>query len=248
MKEAFYFPHDNNAHNDPKLMTVFMKTWLSWVGLYWILVELLHQQDDWRIKKEEYDQYIKWYTSNENKWSAFVEQVLNIYITSELFLLDNDWFITSRRVLENKKYREELSEKRSLAGKKSALARQKATIVEQNLTSVEQGKERKGNKKKIYSIENNTKIITEHLEKLDNRTTRYKFYKSMLDNIKYIDYEIDTDWIESIENKLLDFKKNIWDDRSKLELENFWLHHSTNKTVMKSVVLRLNTWLNNLLK
>lgn len=102
--------------------------------------------------------------------------------------------------------------------------------------------------KKIYSIENNTKIITEHLEKLDNRTTRYKFYKSMLDNIKYIDYEIDTDWIESIENKLLDFKKNIWDDRSKLELENFWLHHSTNKTVMKSVVLRLNTWLNNLLK
>lgn len=102
--------------------------------------------------------------------------------------------------------------------------------------------------KKIYSIENNTKIITEHLEKLDNRTTRYKFYKSMLDNIKYIEYEIDSDWIENIENKLLDFKKNIWDDRSKLELENFWLHHSTNKTVMKSVVLRLNTWLNNLLK
>lgn len=102
--------------------------------------------------------------------------------------------------------------------------------------------------KKLYSIENNIKIITEHLEKLDNRTTRYKFYKSMLDNIKYIDYEIDLNWIESIENKLLDFKKNIWEDRSKLELENFWLHHSTNKTIMKSVVLRLNTWLNNLLK
>lgn len=113
-------------------------------------------------------------------------------------------------------------------------------------TTNKYNKEKK--EKKEYSIENNTKILSEHIQTLDNRTTRYKFYESMLENIKYIEYELDKKWIDSIENKLLDFKKNIWEDRSKLELENFWLHHSTNKTVMKSVVLRLNTWLNNLLK
>jgi hypothetical protein len=172
MKEAFYFPHDNNAHNDPKLMTVFMKTWLSWVWLYWILVELLHQQNDWRIKKEEYDHYIKWYTSNENKWTAFVEQVLNIYITSELFFLDDDWYITSKRVLENKKYREELSEKRSEAWKKSALARQKSTSVEQNWTSVEQGKEKKGKERKRNNTDTLPTVIEQALvttEKIDKR-------------------------------------------------------------------------------
>lgn len=144
MKEAFYFPHDNNAHNDPKLMQVFMKTWLAGIWLYWILIELMHQQESWKIKKSQYDDYIRWYSSHENKWEAFVEQLLNIYISSELFCLDNDWFIFSKRVIENKKYREELSEKRSNAWKKSALARKKWTSVEQKWTSVEQGKERKG--------------------------------------------------------------------------------------------------------
>lgn len=70
----------------------------------------------------------------------------------------------------------------------------------------------------------------------------------MIENIEQIQFELDIKWIQGIEKKLLDFNKTLWQDKAKLELENFWLHHSINKTVMKSVILRLNTWLNNKIK
>lgn len=41
MKDAYYFPHDSNAHNDPKILKLrVMKGWEA-VGLYWTFIELL---------------------------------------------------------------------------------------------------------------------------------------------------------------------------------------------------------------
>jgi len=152
MKETFYFPHDNNAHNDPKLMSVFMEVWLAWIWLYWILIELLHQQEDWKITKEQFDNYIQWYSMKENKWLALVEQLLSIYLTNDLFCLNDDWYIYSKRVHKNKEFRDDLSKKRSKAGKlwaeKRALNSQNQANAKQNSAFAKQGKERKGKEKK----------------------------------------------------------------------------------------------------
>lgn len=198
MKESFYFPHDNNAHNDPKLMTVFMKTWLSWIWLYWIIIEIMHQQESWKIKKEQYDDCIRWYTMNENKWSALVENLLNIYLTSELFCLDDEWYVYSKRVLDNKKYREELIEKRSEAWKKSALARQKSTSVEQVLNKcwTRKGNKRKG--KEIKGKEIKTDTVSLQLNEYQESISFLK--KIDIDNIEFPDYAIENKkyWIEFI--------------------------------------------------
>ena len=73
-------------------------------------------------------------------------------------LFKHDGFISSERVLNNKKERERISNLRSKAGKKSAMLRLKATSVEQNLTSVEQGKERKGKESKVNNNTNTNTI------------------------------------------------------------------------------------------
>lgn len=101
--------------------------------------------------------------------------------------------------------------------------------------------------KDINRNSNNILVIQEHLKTLQEGT-RYNFYTTMIENIEQIQFELDIKWIQGIEKKLLDFNKTLWQDKAKLELENFWLHHSINKTVMKSVILRLNTWLNNKIK
>lgn len=101
--------------------------------------------------------------------------------------------------------------------------------------------------KEINRNSNNISVIQEHLKTLQEGT-RYTFYTTMIENIEQIQFELDIKWIQGIEKKLLDFNKTLWQDKAKLELENFWLHHSINKTVMKSVILRLNTWLNNKIK
>lgn len=46
MKESFYFPHDYNAISDPKMILLLSEGGLSAVAIYWILIELLHQQSD----------------------------------------------------------------------------------------------------------------------------------------------------------------------------------------------------------
>lgn len=178
MKETFYFPHDNNAHTDPRLMSVFMECWLAWIWLFWIIIELLHQQEDGKITKEQFDNYVKWYAGKET-WTR-VEQLLDTYLTNDLLCLTDDEMIYSNRVLQNKKFRDDLSAKRSIAWKKSAKSRAKnkgdSTSVEQNLTSVEQGKERKGKERKIN---NKLNIISKEI-------TKETFWQDSINNMQAI--------------------------------------------------------------
>ncbi len=50
-KESQYFSHDKGARNDPKLIAVLMKMGLSGIGLYWCLVEMLHEQGGYLPKE-----------------------------------------------------------------------------------------------------------------------------------------------------------------------------------------------------
>lgn len=45
MKETFYFAHDYNARNDPKLQNVLMEHGCAGIGVFWCIVEQLHEQD-----------------------------------------------------------------------------------------------------------------------------------------------------------------------------------------------------------
>lgn len=44
-KKAYYFSHDYNARNDPKLIKVQIKHKMEGVGIYWCIVEMLYEQD-----------------------------------------------------------------------------------------------------------------------------------------------------------------------------------------------------------
>lgn len=41
MKDAFYFPHDANAHEDHKMLALRVKCGWEGIGLYWTFIELL---------------------------------------------------------------------------------------------------------------------------------------------------------------------------------------------------------------
>ncbi len=169
MKDAFYFPHDSNAIQDPKMMILFYECGLMGIGLYWIIVEIMHQQEDGKITEESFKSYLKFYFKIDaiqnqqmlNTCSTNAEQVLNkieqVLNSTQLFV-KQDGFVFSHRVLKNQESRKVISKKRSLAGKKSFELRSKSHInstnvqqvstrVEQVRTSVEhtKGKERKGN-------------------------------------------------------------------------------------------------------
>ena len=45
MKEVYYFQHDYNARNDPKLQDVLIEHGATGIGVFWCIVEQLYEQD-----------------------------------------------------------------------------------------------------------------------------------------------------------------------------------------------------------
>lgn len=45
MKRTYYFQHDYNARNDPKLQALIVEMGVAGIGIYWCLVEMLYEQD-----------------------------------------------------------------------------------------------------------------------------------------------------------------------------------------------------------
>ena len=44
MKETFYFAHDYNARNDPKLQYVLFDLGVEGIGVFWCIIEQLYEQ------------------------------------------------------------------------------------------------------------------------------------------------------------------------------------------------------------
>ena len=115
MKDSFYFPHDYNAIQDPKMMILLSKCGLSGVGLYWILVEILHQQPDGTIKEEEFVKFIEFYCHFQSQGISLLDSIEQELINCGLLIKENG-MIKSIRVIRNKQFREGLKE----SGKRGA--------------------------------------------------------------------------------------------------------------------------------
>lgn len=48
-KDTFYFSHDFSSRNDPKLQELQMVHGMAGIGIFWCLVEMLHEQDGYLI-------------------------------------------------------------------------------------------------------------------------------------------------------------------------------------------------------
>ena len=42
--ESFYFTHDYNSRNDPKMVALRMKEGMEGVGIFWCIAELLYEE------------------------------------------------------------------------------------------------------------------------------------------------------------------------------------------------------------
>ena len=156
-KESYYFAHDYEPTSDPKIGALLAEYGAEGYGIYWRIIEMLHSNPEHKIPKKKYIfiALAKELITNDNK----IELVIN-YATEvcELFLEDSE-FIISKRVLRNFEKREEISEKRSNAGKagmQSRWASNNKAITNGNVVITKnnkhnKGKEIKTNKKEIQN-------------------------------------------------------------------------------------------------
>lgn len=172
-KDTYYFSHDVNASNDPKIIVMKELCGVIAYAWWWILIEQLATQEEYKLPMDKITftglgiafgmkQNEANASSNEAKGSITkqAEAYVNLLINEcELLETDGEYFWSPsliRRNLLRKKKRDEISQKRSEAGRlgglKSGKIRSKTKQMlqanEANEANEAKGKERKGN---IYS-------------------------------------------------------------------------------------------------
>lgn len=138
MKETFYFSHDYNARNDPKLLLVLMKLGHEGKSVYWDLIEMLYEQQGYLVMGdiENYAFALRTHIDIINK------------LIHDFDLFENDTIkFWSKSVLFRLKIRHEKSEK----ARKSALLRWKNSEGK-NANASKKGKKAVTQKKKGNAI------------------------------------------------------------------------------------------------
>lgn len=160
--QSYYFSHDVDAFNDPKIVAMISEYGVIAYAWWWIIIEKLASYEDYKLPLKKYtfvalDNELG--MKNEQN-STFVEHMFNknehvleqntfclfcsfLFINAlindfELLACDDEYFWSpslTRRFELRKIKNEEISQKRRLAGLKSGEARRKN---EQKRTSVEQ--------------------------------------------------------------------------------------------------------------
>ena len=172
VKDCYYFPHDSNARSDPKIMALIQKYGIEGYGRWWVLVEMLSEQKDYKMKHSQ------WVTNalamamlcQPNGAEEFVNDCINEF---ELILSDGEYF-WSNSLIERMKIKEEKRRKKSEAGKKGAETRwhdgeewqshgtaNGNAIADQKQTN---GKNGKGKESKGKENKNNTVQYTDDFE------------------------------------------------------------------------------------
>lgn len=88
MKDAYYFPHDTNAKDDPKIVMLIEQLGLEGYGIYWALIETLRDQPDYKYPLPLLPAIGRRYTTSGEK----VETVVRNY---GLFEIEGNEFFLS---------------------------------------------------------------------------------------------------------------------------------------------------------
>ena len=117
MKDAYYFKHDSNARNDPKIKALINKYGMEGYGRWWVIIEMFRESTGYKLEDEEYI------------WDALAEQMKCDVKGVKLFIKDctekfklfvqEDGFFYSASFLKRMTELDEIRLKRRLAATKS---------------------------------------------------------------------------------------------------------------------------------
>ena len=185
-KDVYYFSHDVNASNDPKIVAMESEFGVISYAWWWKLIEKLASSEDYRLPFKKYtfialDKELGILNENERPFNEkerpFNENEHNFFCSNESFLFinslihdfelldcDDEYFWSPsliRRQEERRSKFEKKQEQRRLAGIKSGEARRKKeqnrTTVQRTSTVVEQNELKERKGKEINNIERDTR-------------------------------------------------------------------------------------------
>ena len=115
-KDAYYFPHDSNAKDDPKCVLLIEQLGMEGYGIFWVLIEILREQPDYKYP-------LKLLPALARRYNTTTEKVRAVIECYELFTIEEDTFFFSQSLINRMAPLEEKRLKLSEAGKRGNAAR-----------------------------------------------------------------------------------------------------------------------------
>ena len=152
MKETFYFQHDYNARNDPKLQDVLIDLGVEGIGVFWCIIEQLYEQGGTLPIR----------SCKSIAFALHVDCNVVERLVHEYGLFKNDgekmW---SESVLNRLNRRKDISDKRKLA----ALARWRQNLENQSQASTQANDNPIANNANEMQVQNTSNASAGHKEK-----------------------------------------------------------------------------------
>ena len=203
-KDAYWFSHDSNAKDDPKCMILIDQLGLEGYGIYWVLVETLREQPEYKYPLHLLPVLAKRYFTSGEKFQAVVKNY-------GLFLVSDNDFFFSESLNIRMQHLENTREKR----KQAALTRWSKTDANamqvqcksNALPMLSKVKKSKVKKSKVNNIEFKAPEILE----VENYFLENGYPKELAK--RFFDSYSVADWIDSKGNKVKNWKQkaiNVW--------------------------------------
>lgn len=107
-KDAFYFPHDSNAKDDPKCVMLIEQLGCEGYGIYWILVEILREQPDYCCPLSLLSAFAR-------RYNTTLEKMKTVVMGYGLFTVNDDKIFFSESLIERMIPLQEKKEKARIA-------------------------------------------------------------------------------------------------------------------------------------
>lgn len=124
-KDAYYFPHDSNAKDDPKCVLLIEQLGMEGYGIYWMLIETLREQPD-------YTYPVANIPALGRRYNTTAEKVETVVCNYGLFTVKDDKIFFSDSLNRRMLVLEEKRAKRSEAGRLGNAARWKTSQTDRN--------------------------------------------------------------------------------------------------------------------
>lgn len=122
-----YFTHDSNAKDDPKCVMLIEQLGMEGYGIYWMLVETLRDQPNYRYP-------INLLSALARRYNTTHEKIKAVVCSYNLFVVDGEEFFFSRSLIDRM---EPLEAKRLLAQKAGKASAKKRKLKEEISTDVQ---------------------------------------------------------------------------------------------------------------
>ena len=107
-KDAYYFPHDSNASQDPKILQMCSEYQATGYGWYWMIIELMREQEGYKLPingKYTLNAYARRMYADPERFAQFIDDCVN-----EFHLFNrNDDYLWSESLCRRMRFFEEKS-------------------------------------------------------------------------------------------------------------------------------------------